>query len=1005
MHFQDVIQTLSRYWGDQRCVLLQPHDLMMGAGTFHPATVLRSLGRQPWRTAYVQPCRRPGDARYGDNPNRLGHYYQYQVILKPSPLEVQDLYLGSLEAIGIDLRKHDVRFVEDDWESPTLGAWGLGWEVWLDGMEVSQFTYFQQVGGIPCSPIPAELTYGLERLTMALQGVDDVYDLSWVDGVTYRDVYHRNEVEQSKYNFEQSDPDELFQRFNSTFVECGRLCDEGLALPAYDYCIQTSHIFNLLDARGAISVAERQQYIRRIRELACRCAETWVEHSDDPLVDEDWPTPTIIPVEGTAKNNGELLVELQCEELPAGMVRPSLEGLKSGLLGLLSGIPHGEVRTYATPRRLAVVVHGLAAETPKTTTRVTGPPADRAFVDGEPTKAALGFARGRGVGPDALVVVDTPKGKVVAVDVTEGGERTANVLARGLDEVVRGIPFSKSMEWGYGGMRFGRPLHRVNAVFDGLPIQTVAGDLRVGNDTIGHRLAADPAFVFDDSMSWIEGLRDRGVEPDLAVREATIRRHLVAAQQRLDSDPIVDDELLEEVLHLVESPTLVLGRFDADLLELPSRLLVESMKKNQRYFPVFKDGVLTNDFVIIGNNPWGDEATIATGNARVLLARFDDARFFLAEDQKLRLEDRFADLAKMRWIRGLSTMAAKQGRLEDIAAEIAPHVGADRTLAARAGALCKADLVTLMVGEFPSLQGHMGQLYADAQGEPGPVGLAIAEAYQPASADDAVAKSPVGVALALAERLDTLVGCFGIGLKPKGGDPQGLRRAAQGVVRLLVENGLRIDLTTLVRIALGRVHHAAITDGTVAYDKWTALRGTGAHPDGEDVLVEDLTSFILARWRALAVSRGVTGDLADAVLDATEPVPLLLQGKLAALAAVAGEAQFGTIMATFKRVVNIRRDAPDAPAPAREALTEAAEIALFDAVEVAAQQVAAAEAGLDHAAALGAMLALEAPVAAFFDAVMVNSEDPGERSRRQGLLGRVASLFATFADFSRISTR
>ena len=279
MHFQDVILTLQRYWGERGCVLLQPHDLQMGAGTFHPATVLRSLGRQPWRCAYVQPSRRPGDARYGENPNRLGHYYQFQVLLKPSPPDAQALYLGSLEALGIDLRKNDIRFVEDDWESPTLGAWGLGWEVWMNGMEVTQFTYFQQVGGIDCRPVPVEMTYGLERLTMALQGVDNVYDLTWVDGVRYGDVIHRNEVEQSKYNFEHSAPEVLFELFNTHFAECKRLADLGLALPALDHCIATSHTFNLLDARGAISVAERQQYIKRIRELACRCCEIWVEHA------------------------------------------------------------------------------------------------------------------------------------------------------------------------------------------------------------------------------------------------------------------------------------------------------------------------------------------------------------------------------------------------------------------------------------------------------------------------------------------------------------------------------------------------------------------------------------------------------------------------------------------------------------------------------------------------------------------------------------------------------
>ncbi|MEC7947331.1 MAG: glycine--tRNA ligase subunit alpha [Myxococcota bacterium] len=280
--FQDLILTLQRYWGEQGCAILQPYDAEMGAGTFHPATFLRSLGPQPWRCAYVQPCRRPGDARYGENPNRLGHYYQFQVLIKPSPADVQDLYIGSLEAIGIDLSKHDLRFVEDNWESPTLGAWGLGWEVWLDGMEVTQFTYFQQCGGFDLDPISVELTYGLERIAMYLQGVDDVFDLTWVDGISYRDVYHRNEVEQSQYNFELADTAALFQGFQAAAAESVKLSKAGLALPAYDQAMKCSHTFNLLDARGAISVAERANYIRRIRELAVNCAKAW---QGEPLVE------------------------------------------------------------------------------------------------------------------------------------------------------------------------------------------------------------------------------------------------------------------------------------------------------------------------------------------------------------------------------------------------------------------------------------------------------------------------------------------------------------------------------------------------------------------------------------------------------------------------------------------------------------------------------------------------------------------------------------------------
>jgi glycyl-tRNA synthetase alpha chain len=277
MNFQDVILTLQTYWGRHGCALLQPYDMEVGAGTFHTATFLRALGPEPWRAAYVQPSRRPKDGRYGDNPNRLQHYYQYQVVLKPSPDNIQDLYLDSLRELGIDPRENDIRFVEDDWESPTLGAWGLGWEVWLNGMEVTQFTYFQEVGSLPCKPVLGEITYGLERLTMYLQGKDNVYDLAWVDGMTYGDVYHQNEVEQSTYNFEQSNVQMLFEHFNQYEREAKRLIEAGLPLPGYEMVMKCSHTFNLLDARGAISVTERAAYIGRVRTLARLVAQAYYD--------------------------------------------------------------------------------------------------------------------------------------------------------------------------------------------------------------------------------------------------------------------------------------------------------------------------------------------------------------------------------------------------------------------------------------------------------------------------------------------------------------------------------------------------------------------------------------------------------------------------------------------------------------------------------------------------------------------------------------------------------
>ncbi len=279
MNFQNFINTLQQYWADQGCVLIQPLDLEVGAGTFHPATFLRAIGPEPWNAAFVQPCRRPTDGRYGENPNRLQHYYQYQVVMKPSPDNIQELYLGSLQAIGIDPKVHDIRFVEDNWESPTLGAWGLGWEVWLNGMEVTQFTYFQQAGGLECRPVLGEITYGLERLAMYIQDVDSVYDLVWSDVggrvVTYGEVFHQNEVEMSAYNFEYADVDSLFAWFDTCEQEAGRLVALDLPLPAYEQVLKASHTFNLLDARHAISVTERQRFILRVRNLAKQVAENY----------------------------------------------------------------------------------------------------------------------------------------------------------------------------------------------------------------------------------------------------------------------------------------------------------------------------------------------------------------------------------------------------------------------------------------------------------------------------------------------------------------------------------------------------------------------------------------------------------------------------------------------------------------------------------------------------------------------------------------------------------
>lgn len=710
-----------------------------------------------------------------------------------------------------------------------------------------------------------------------------------------------------------------------------------------------------------------------------------------------------------------LFVEVLCEELPASMIEPALNGLRTSLLDLLTHVQPGAVRTWATPRRLAVAIDDVAEATPLVESVVTGPSADRAFVDGKPTKMAEGFARGRGVPVESLTVVDGPRGPVIAATVTEGGVQTAQVVSDALDGIVRGLPFKKSMEWGNGGVRFGRPLHAVNALFGEQVLSGVAAALPITNSTLGHRLADSPRFVFTSVSEWEAGLRERSVIASAPERRLRIQAGLDELTDSLGADRIDDSELLDEVQYLVECPVVIQGTFDQSLMSLPAKLLITSMTVNQRYFPIFEAGELTNHFAIVSNNPWGDAPLIADGNARVLRARFFDAQFFLAEDQKHPLAHFAAGLVKMRWIHGLGTMADKQNRLGTLASALVTRiacVGVDVHAghAGRAGLLCKADLTTQMVGEFAKLQGHIGRLYALHQGEPEGVAIAIEEHYLPAFSGGPLPQTVPGIATALADRLDTLVGCFGIGLVPKGGDPQGLRRAASGLLAIIEGHQLRLTLPKLFDLALHTFQFtlrdsALERDGaTTDFDKWLTLRGDGEEVLDQTELIESLVDFTLARFKASAVADGASADRVDAVLAVTPADPVLLRAKVQALEAVAGTDAFIPIMDTFKRVLNIT-DGLNASVVERSTLQEPAELALFDAIESTSEQVARASMALDFDAALRHAMTLEAPVAVFFDAVMVNDPDPAKKAARVGLLLQTAGVFRSFADFSRVTTR
>jgi glycyl-tRNA synthetase beta chain len=710
----------------------------------------------------------------------------------------------------------------------------------------------------------------------------------------------------------------------------------------------------------------------------------------------------------------DLLIELGLEELPARMVDPAVAGLRDLLLAALDGVAHGAVHTYATPRRLAVVVQDLAASQPFTEREVTGPAADKAFAaDGTPTPVGVSFAVGKGARAEDLRVVELPKrGKVAAVTLREGGASVVELIASAMAGIIEKIPFPKKMIWGEGGLSFARPLHYILATYAGEVISGEAHGIRFGNRTVGHRLTPGP-ITAGNEVYWLAGLRNLNVEPDPAARRARVLQILADAASELGSDPIVNNELVDEVVNLVEWPVGVIGTFDADLLHLPPRLLVTSMRVHQRYFPVFQGGELTNRFVVISNNPFADAEVVAEGNARVLRARFYDARFFLREDQSKTLDAHGEKLGNMRWIRGLGTMADKGPRLGRIAAGIADQLGADGAIVQRAAALAKADLATQMVGEFPELQGHVGTLYARHQGEPAGVAAAIEEHYLPRNASDSLPATPEGRVLAIAERLDVLVGCFGVGIEPSGGgDPQGLRRAAAGLVSLLLGSGVAVDLPGLFSGAISAfqatVHEQSAAVGSeklqADWGAWLKLRGAGAVATDADTLRDRLVAFTITRFKAAQVERGRSADLVEAAFagaSASTDVRALA-ARLDALAAFAGTERFVPILLTFKRLLNIVDDATyDVPT----AGVDAVEVELLAATASAASVVDSAIVSLDYAAALDAVLALAEPVERFFVGVMVNDPDEAVKARRVGILIGVAAQFRRIADFSRISTR
>ena len=992
MTFQEIILNLQKFWSDYGCTITQPYDIEVGAGTFNPSTFLRCLGPEPWNAAYIEPSRRPTDGRYGDNPYRLGAYYQYQVLLKPSPTDVLPLYLESLKNLGVDPSTNDFRFVEDDWESPTLGASGLGWEVWWNGADITQFTYFQQMGSCDLNPICAELTYGLERIALYLQNVNSVYDIRWNEHLNYGDIHHQSEVEFSKYSFEVANTEMLLNLFNIYEKEVFDCLDQGLVLPATDYVLKSSHAFNLLDARGVISVTERGGYIERVRRMAQRNAQAYLDQRDDlgyPLgmAAEKKQKPKENRSQLITENDtADLLFEIGTEEIPASYISPALDQLQNMAKETLmeQNLSFGELKVMGTPRRLALSVSNLETLQPDQSVEVTGPPKKAAYdAEGNPTKAAVGFAKSQGVNTDDLRVVETPRGEYVAVTKLQKGRSASNILEDLLPNWINSLDFPKTMRW--DNLRFARPIRWIVAILEDQEIPFQLDTLTAGRITYGHR-SLNPEPIKLDSASvdnYIDKLEIANVIVNHDLRRTEIQKQITEILNSEDCETAIDQDLLDQVNFLVENPQAIVGSFSESHLDLPAEILITSMKKHQRYFPMIKsDQQLVAKFISISNGTDGNIDTVRHGNERVLRARLADATFFYQEDRRTTLADRNRKLQSVIFQVKLGSLYDKVKRLESLTSFIAQQTKVDnatKDYAVKAAYLCKSDLTTQMVAEFPTLQGVMGRYYALDAGASPRVAAAIEDHYRPVAADSDLPTSLEGSILSIADKIDTIVGYFGINEKPTGSqDPYSLRRQAIGILRVLQKLDLSVSFSSLVEKAI-ELYKVNLSENTKV----------------------EVLDFVRGRLKVLLQTKGYVPDEIEVVL-ATGKIDVSdIEKRIQAVSNFRSSANFSQVYPALNRVLRILPDS----------LPKEIDPDLFE--DDAEQKLSSLIIGMDadlnkliksqnYDKLLIKLSALQPAIDQFFDQVLVMAEDLDVRQNRFTLLNAIGQRIYAIGDLTKL---
>jgi glycyl-tRNA synthetase len=987
---QDALGRLATFWAEQGCLTVQPMNSEVGAGTMNPATLLRVLGPEPWRVAYVEPSVRPDDARYGENPNRIQCHTQFQVILKPEPGNPQELYLGSLAAIGVDVDAHDIRFVEDNWASPALGAWGLGWEVWLDGLEITQFTYFQQAGGVNLDPVSVEITYGMERIMMALQGKEHFKDIVYAGDVTYGEIFGQAEYEMSRYYLDDADVAANRQLLEIYAGEARRMIEAGLPVPAYSYVVKCSHAFNVLDARGAVSTADRAAEFAKMRRMAADVATLWAARRAElghPLGPSPAPAPAPQggPVGESVAGALPVVLEIGTEELPPAEAQGARAQLERELVERLARttLAHEGVRVLATPRRLAAFITAVAAREPDTTRTVKGPKVSVAFDEaGSPTKVALGFARGQGVEIADVQRIEFGGVAHLAVVADVPGRAAAEVLAEVFAGAVGALRSTKNMRWRDPGLTFTRPIRWILALRGGEIIPVRVSTMTAGRETRLFSAPSTPILKIKNAQEYAAALAKAGIVLDPGDRRARIIDGACDTAALVGGEVDVDGEsaLIDQISFLVEDPRPLLGRFKESYLELPEAVLVTVMRKHQRYLPVrTPEGTLMPYFVAVANGRV-DVDLVREGNEAVLKARYEDAAYFFNADKKISLAELRPRLSKITFTDALGSMLERADRISTIALALAERLDLtepQRTALARACQLTKFDLASHMVTEMTSLAGTMAEEYARLAGEPPEVAEALHDMERPRSAGDRLPRSLVGALLSVADRLDLLVGLAAtVGLPTGSSDPFALRRAALGLLAVYrAEEALAaVPLTTAWAIAAG-VQPVAV----------------------DDSVVTDIADFVARRFEQQLIDEGHSVDRIRAVIKHSGQ-PRVVDHLLAQLDVLFDEETFRSLAAALARSGRI---VPDGVPPEYDdaLLTEPAEVRLHEMLREVHGRV---DGQPDLERFVAATPGLVAAVNTFFDEIFVMDEDLARRAARLGLLATVHEVGARVVDWRHL---